>query len=85
MCLIYIIQPINTKIQADLYSHTVISTHLKILLFNYQVFLLTYEEVELYSSISVDRQPLKQSINHLQQHATLITLRQDSHHLHWDV
>lgn len=55
------------------------------LLFFYQVFLLAYEEVELYSSVSVDRQPFKQSVNHLQQDAALITLGQDANHLHWDI
>ena len=55
------------------------------LLFFYHVFLLAYEEVKLYSPISVDRQPFKQSVNHFQHLATLFKLGQDSHHLHLDV
>lgn len=58
---------------------------LVLLLFFYQVFLLAYEEVELYSSISVDRQPLKQSVNHFQHLATFFRVGHDSHHLHLDV
>lgn len=58
---------------------------LVMLLFFYQVFLLAYEEVELYSSISVDRQPFKQSVNHFQHLATFFRVGQDSHHLHLDV
>lgn len=54
-------------------------------LFFYQVFLLADEEVELYSSVSVDGQPFKQSVSQLQQRATLITQGQDTHHLHRDV
>lgn len=53
--------------------------------FFYQVFLFAYEEIELNPSISVDRQSFKQSVNHLQQHATLLNLGQDTHYLHWDV
>lgn len=53
--------------------------------FFYQVFFLAYEEVELYSSVSVDREPFKQRIDQLQQQATLIPLGHDTKHLHWDV
>lgn len=55
------------------------------LLLFYQVFPLAHEEVELYSSIFEDRQPFEQSINHLQQRSTLITVGQDTHHLHHNV
>lgn len=51
----------------------------------YQVFLLAYEEIQLYSSVSVDRHPLKQSVHQLHQYATLIAWGQDAHHLHWDI